>query len=219
MKDAVILFAKLPEKGKVKTRFAGTLGDDFAYEFYKICAEHAFDVCRNVGSEGISTYFFYDEIKNEENIKKWAGKRFKLFHQQGKDLGERMMNAFKTVFDEGINRAVLIGSDIPDISSLIIKQAIESLDNNSLVIGPAKDGGYYLVGMKRLHEFIFNKINWGTENVFTSTIEKIKLNNLSVFLTGELFDIDTEEKLREWMNQNAPESDNIIRSFVIDKLG
>jgi len=218
MKDAIILFARLPEKGKVKTRLASTLGDDFAYEFYKICAEHAIIECRNLSLEGISTYFFYDELINEEGLKKWAGAGFEFFHQHGKDLGERMMNAFKTVFAAGIGRAVLIGSDIPDISSLIIKQAVESLDNNSLVIGPAKDGGYYLIGMKKLHEFLFNEISWGTENVFTSTIEKIKLNNLSVCLTEELFDIDTEGKLKEWLIQNAPEPDNTIRSFVIDKL-
>jgi rSAM/selenodomain-associated transferase 1 len=214
MRSAVILFARLPEKGKVKTRLAKTLGDNFAVKFYNICAQHAFGECRKTASGDTAIYIFYPDIINEESIKNWAGKDFRAFPQSGENIGIRMLNAFKTVFAEGIERAVLIGTDIPDISSTIIFNALTSLEKSEVVIGPAKDGGYYLIGMKKTIGLLFEEIEWETGKVFENTLSRIIINNIKSEIISGLYDIDTEEDLKEWMSVGNELSNNPVRDFV-----
>jgi rSAM/selenodomain-associated transferase 1 len=214
MTNAVIIFARLPEKGKVKTRLAKTLGDDFAVKFYKICSEHTFSECWKTVSGDTTVYVFYQDINNQESIKNWAGKDFRAFPQSGGDIGIRMLNAFNFVFDERIKKAVLIGTDIPDISSEIISNALTSLDTNEVVVGPAKDGGYYLIGMKKTIGFLFEKIEWGTGKVFEDTLYGINKNNIKSEIICELYDIDTEQDLKEWMLEGYGLNNNPVREFV-----
>jgi rSAM/selenodomain-associated transferase 1 len=125
--------------------------------------------------------------------------------QDGMDLGERMKNAFTTIFGFGYTKAVLIGTDCPEITPLIIESALHSLDRNEVVIGPALDGGYYLIGMDKVIPQLFSQIPWSTDNVFPITLERINQGNISHFTLPVLSDIDTEE---DWINLKNLISDN-----------
>ena len=214
MTEALIVFARLPVAGSVKTRLAKTLGEDFAVRFYRACAEHTFNECRKAAPTGMDIFVFYSDEKDKELMKKWTGNDFRLLPQSGEDIGKRMFNAFKIVFDEGVNRAILIGTDVPDISSGIISKALTSLNNTELVIGPAKDGGYYLIGMKKLYGFLFENIEWGTGKVFAGTLDKINMNNLDKKIITELYDIDTEEDITKWLSAKQEDEINPVGNFI-----
>jgi rSAM/selenodomain-associated transferase 1 len=214
MNDAVIIFARLPVEGKVKTRLASTLGDEFALKFYKACSQHIFNECRKIAKKETSIYITFPAEDDNKHMIEWAGNDFRFFPQHGKDIGIKMQSAFKMVFSEGIKKAILIGTDIPDISSEVLLQALKALDNNEVVIGPAKDGGFYLVGMKRLYESLFERNDWGTNKVFTGTLNQLRINNINYELTPEFYDIDTEENLKCWMSVRQVNEINPVREFV-----
>jgi rSAM/selenodomain-associated transferase 1 len=214
MPDAVIIFARLPKAGKVKKRLAAKLGEDFAARFYKICAEHTFNECRKPLLKETVVYIFIADENDLEPAKNWAGNDFRYVPQTGTDIGERMYNAFKFVFSEGIEKAVLIGTDIPDISEKIIANALDLLEQNEVVIGPAEDGGYYLIGMKELNGFIFEKQEWGTGSVYAETINRLTKNNTGIETIAELYDIDTEENLKKWISFNRDIEIYPVKEFV-----
>ena len=113
-----------------------------------------------------------------------------------------MKNAFEKVFSAGSQKVIIVGTDIPDLSKEVIIKAFELLDSNDVVIGPAKDGGYYLLGMKKMHTKLFDKIEYSTSSVLSETLLKIKELNLTYHLLPELRDIDTEEDLLNWLNHD-----------------
>lgn len=115
--------------------------------------------------------------------------------QHGENLGEKMYQAAKHTFEAGFNQVVIIGSDCYDLTGAIIKKAFKALETNQIVIGPAFDGGYYLLGMNNIHEEFFINKAWGSENVFIDTLLDIKAKNLSYFLLPTLNDVDVEEDL------------------------
>ncbi len=223
-RNAVIVFSKYPEEGQVKTRIARTLGHTFAASFYKICAEHTFSEVLNIKSKKTAAYLFYSEKSDKEKFKSWTNSRFLLNHQEGNDLGQKMFNAFKKVFENGSDKAIIIGTDIPDITSQILDDAILALDESDVTIGPASDGGYYLLGMKNLHpvpgglvpggEELFTNIEWSTGIVFKKTIEKIKTLGLSFQVLPELSDVDTEEDLKFWLEKESPGKINPVKSGI-----
>ncbi len=199
---AVIVFGRYPEIGKVKTRLAKEIGEEPALKFYKFSAENTFAECKKIKSENILLYLFFSEVKDKASVAKWTGNDFTYFSQSGSNLGERMYNAFLEIFSKGIKKAVIIGTDIPEINSEIIKQSCELLNYTDSVIGPAADGGYYLLGMKNPHKFLFENINWSTGSVFSETKFRIMKNKLSFFVLKELGDIDTKEDYIRWSEKN-----------------
>ncbi len=203
MVNAIIIFTRLPCKGKVKTRLAKTKGENFAVKFHRTCAEHTFNECKKLISDTNDVYIFYSDVSEKEKMKRWAGKNFSYHQQEGADIGERMCNAFKIIFGAGAKKIILIGTDIPDISSQLITKAVISLDNYDAVLGPAMDGGYYLIGMKKMYDFLFKKINWSTDKVLSDTIIRLKKNNIKTKLIKKLFDIDTEENLENWQKETG----------------
>ena len=202
--SALIIFIKNPVKGKVKTRLARTVGDDAALTIYlelsKITRENvSILTCpENIG-RGVTCYVFYsDFIETDDD---WSKQRFEKQLQSGKDLGERMLNAFDFVFKKH-RSACIIGSDCPTLSSAILQQSFEKLTNFDCVVGPSTDGGYYLLGMKnegkdafllkKALENLFLDMEWSTDQVLPDTLKRIKENNQTVFLLPELTDIDEE---------------------------
>jgi len=137
-----------------------------------------------------------------------------LSPQKGKDLGEKMQNAFQTVFNNGVSKTLIIGTDLPEISSEIINRSFELLNNNDIVIGPATDGGYYLLGMKNVYKELFTNLPWSTDKLFENTIDIINKLNLSISYLPRLSDIDTEEDLKYWLNQETIYKPEKIKSFV-----
>ena len=146
-------------------------------------------------------YIFYSEINEESLVRNWIGKKYFYASQKGDDLGERMKNAFKLVFSHGAEKAIIIGTDIPDLTNELIENAINKLDEKDLVIGPSPDGGYYLLGMKKYNPFLFEGITYSTNNVFGETIKIAEQNSLSYQILDSLLDIDTEEELIKWLDK------------------
>lgn len=219
--NTVITFCKYPVDGNVKTRIAKTMGNEFAVRIYKLFAERTFEGL--LKTDEVTSYIFYSEKEDREKIKKWAGPEFLLEIQEGNDLGEKMYNAFKKVIDRGSSKTIIIGTDIPDMSSDIIKKALLALNNSDVVIGPGNDGGYYLLGMKKLHKNLFTDIEWNSNSVLQATLEKISALNLSYSMLPELIDIDTDEDLREWLAKDSTNGKNnstkaTIRTFLLDHI-
>ncbi len=219
-KNSIIIFARYPEIGKVKTRLAKSLGENNALSFYKICAEHTFSECLKFSSNTTSINVFYSDKQDENKIIKWIGNEFLLKEQYGKDLGEKMKNAFEDVFRSGSEKVIIIGTDLPEISYQIINEAFSFLDNFDSIIGPTNDGGYYLLGLKTQLDFLFDDIMWSTDEVFEKTLTRLKENNNSIKILKQMVDIDTEDDLSEWLNLNSKNSylkKEIRRQILFDK--
>ncbi len=187
MKEAIIIFVRDPQLGKVKTRLAATVGDTRALEIYIQLLQHTFDITSPVTAD---KYVFYHDGIKEADIWRAAGFYKKL--QQGNDLGEKMNLAFAEVFSKGYYKVIIIGSDCLQLSSRIIEEAFIALDNCDTVIGPAKDGGYYMLGMKKLIPSAFENKKWSTDTVCDDTWKTILALGLTAGFLPVLTDVDTE---------------------------
>ena len=188
--NALLIFTRNPQLGKVKTRLAKTFGDKKALEVYKDLLLHTMEATKDLDCD---VFVFYDEKIEENDI--WSTKIYHKFVQSGKDLGEKMQNAFQKLFALNYQNCIIIGSDLFDLNEKMIIDAFQLLDKNDAVIGPAEDGGYYLLGLKNIIPAIFQNKNWGTSSVFADTLKD--LENLKVDLTKKLNDIDTFENLEK----------------------
>lgn len=189
--NALIVFTRNPELGKCKTRLAKTIGNSAALDIYKYLLKHTAEISKQIEAD---RYVFYSEDIIENDI--WDKKYFKKQLQSGDDLGKRMLNAFKYLFEIGHSKVIIIGSDLLDLTKDIIDQAIDELDHNEFVFGPAQDGGYYLLGLKSLNEQLFQNKNWGTNTVLKASLKD--LSNSKVSLLKELNDIDTLEDIKPY---------------------
>ena len=187
-KNLLLIFTRNPELGKAKTRLAKTIGDEKALEIYKFLLQKTQEVSSKVSSDK-AVYYSVKIRKNDI----WDASIYQKHQQKGEDLGIRMLNAFKNGFDEGYKKIIIIGSDLFDLSSEDIEIAFNELDKNDVVLGPAEDGGYYLLGMNSLQETIFKNKNWGTSTVRKDTIADLK--DKKVFLLKELNDVDVFEDI------------------------
>ena len=184
-KNALIIFTRNPELGKVKTRLAATIGNQSALEIYKLLIHHTVKITSTINA---NKYVFYSE--NIQKNDAWNPSIFKKELQNGKDLGERMQNAFDLLFKKGYQKIVIVGSDIYELNSQDIEDSFISLKTSSYVIGPAKDGGYYLIGMKKLHAPLFINKEWSTSNVMLDTLLDLKKLSLNHSLLETLSDVD-----------------------------
>ena len=189
MKNALIIFARNPVMGKVKTRLAEKLGEKKAYDIYIMLLGNIYKKTKDLNYE---KYLFLSE-DFDENL---FDSGYKQVIQKGADLGEKMYNAIETALNEGMENVILIGTDIPDLDPKIFDEAFDKMSFDDIVIGPAKDGGYYLIGVKVPMKFLFENMKWSNENVLKNTIERIKREKKSYYLLKELNDIDTEEDLK-----------------------
>ena len=189
-KNLIITFTRNPELGKVKSRLAKSIGEASALEVYKFLLEHT----KNVLSKLDCDRAVYYSVKiREDDI--WDSETFSKHQQFGDDLGARMQNAFENGFKKGYEKIIIVGSDLYDLNTKIINQAFKALDTNDSVIGPAEDGGYYLLGMKTLNPSVFDIENWGTETVYKQTISKL---TSSLYVLKTLNDIDYVEDLKPY---------------------
>jgi rSAM/selenodomain-associated transferase 1 len=186
----IIVFVKNVLLGKVKTRLANSIGDFGAFEVYKelvAIAEH-----ETKRFDGADLHIYFSDVIIDS---KWEG--CKKFVQEGEDLGERMYNAFKNGFEAEYRQIIGIGSDLPDISADILSEGFDSLNEKDTVFGPAKDGGYYLLGMNQMYDQIFTEKPWSTDRLLDITLKGLHQDQLSSTLLTELNDIDTLEDLEE----------------------
>ena len=192
MENALIIFVRNPEKGKVKSRLAKDIGDDKSLDVYKFLLQYTRDISVSCNC---SHFVFYSSYIHVQDV--FDDDIFTKFIQEGNDLGERMMNAFKKVFALGCKKVCIMGSDCYELQTEIIDEAFEKLDTHDIVVGPATDGGYYLLGMKQLQLDLFKQKEWGTSSVLDDTMKSITQLGLSYAELPVLNDIDTIEDLLE----------------------
>ncbi|HLL43465.1 MAG TPA: TIGR04282 family arsenosugar biosynthesis glycosyltransferase [Segetibacter sp.] len=192
MENALIIFVRNLEKGKVKNRLAKDIGDDKSLEVYKHLLQYTKDI---TVSCKCNLFVFYSHYVHMSDV--FDDHLFSKHLQEGNDLGERMMNALKKVFNLGCGKVCIIGSDCYELQTEILNEAFEKLHQNDVVIGPSIDGGYYLLGMKKLFPDFFVNKDWGNSTVLDDTVENINQLGLTFSELDVLNDIDTIEDLLE----------------------
>ncbi len=197
MEKALIIFARNPVLGKVKTRLAASIGNEKALEIYKALLAYTADICSKVAC---SRFVFYaDSISKKDT---WDDDLFVKFQQRGEDLGERMEHAFELLLQQGYKKVLIIGTDCFELNSGIIEQAFESLEHSDAVIGPSADGGYYLLGIKKIYPFLFADKAWSTDQVLLATINNFTEHQISYVPLPVLNDIDTEADWNQYNSKN-----------------
>ena len=189
----LLVFTRYPESGCVKTRLIPALGPAGARELHRSMAEHALqrldcftniEVCFDGGSK--------------QCMRHWLGGSFSYIPQGGGNLGQRMLRACSRTFQQGEDKVILVGTDCPGLKASHVRKALHLLDKHDLVLGPAADGGYYLLGLKDLYAGLFEDIPWGTGQVLAETLQKAHRLGLRTVLLEELADIDRPEDLCIW---------------------
>ncbi len=179
----LLIFVKNPVPGTVKTRIARTVGNDRAIEVYRHLLAYTQQITRDLNWKRV--VYYGDFINTTDG---WNGYEKKA--QIGTDLGERMLNAFAEQFTTGATRVVIIGSDCLAIRPEHLRQAFRALDTTDVVIGPATDGGYYLLGMNQLHPFLFQNKPWSQPELLVQTLHELNQSDLTCTLLEELTDVD-----------------------------
>ncbi|SER07023.1 TIGR04282 family arsenosugar biosynthesis glycosyltransferase [Neolewinella agarilytica] len=194
---ALLLFVKNPIPGKTKTRLAASVGNEMALKMYHQLTDWTRE--QALGLEGVDRFVYYS---NEvDTTDEWPNDRFAKRLQHGGGLGERMEQGFREVFAEGQDRAIIIGSDCPGITTDYLQEAFAALDDHDLVIGPALDGGYTLLGMRTLETSLFRNMEWSTERVLPDTLDRAEAAGLSVHQLAPLSDVDY---LEDWQSYGWP---------------
>lgn len=186
----LIIFYRNPELGKVKTRLAATIGDAKAFSIYLLLSEHTRSITQKLG---VSKALYYSNHIDQNDG--WPNDKYRKYVQAGSDLGEKMEHAFCNGFAEGFKSICIIGTDCLELKSSIINEGFRRLLTHDVVIGPANDGGYYLLGMNYLHSTLFRNKTWSTERVLADTLHDINLQGLSCWQLQPLCDIDEEKDL------------------------
>ncbi len=189
-KNALIIFTRNPELGKCKTRLAATVGDEAALKIYNFLLQHTVKITTPLKADK----FVYYSVEHRESDS-WDNSIFSKKVQSGEDLGTRMQQAFSEIFKLGYERAIIIGSDMYDMDTQDIQNAFTALETHDAVIGPAEDGGYYLLGMKAVHEAVFKNKTWGTDTVLAATLHDLK--DLKVAKLEEKNDVDYYEDIQD----------------------
>ena len=191
----ILIFARYPVPGGAKTRLIPALGADGAALLHRRMTEHVVAIAREAGAGGDTAVTVCFTGGSRSNFRAWLGTDLLLRKQPAGDLGIRLRRAFESAFRSGTERVLAVGSDVPGISSGLLRQALRALDDRDIVLGPAADGGYYLLGMKQLHSELFMGINWGTERVCAQTRGAITDLGLSATELPLLNDIDRSRDL------------------------
>ena len=193
-KNCLVIFAKIPDLGIAKSRIAATHGKKTAADIYnkllKISSQTFSSFDHHISFTGNNTPDILRNIYPNATS---------FIKQKGKDLGRRLFHTFSFLFKSGYKNVCALGVDCPYITSYHIHQAYAFLNQeNDVVIGPAKDGGYYLIGCNKKGSLVFNATMWSTKHLFAETIDLIKQNNLNHFIMETLSDIDYYKDYEQW---------------------
>lgn len=187
----LIIFARYPQTGQVKTRLIPALGPEGAAQLHRLMTE---DCVRRLAPGCAQTEICFDG-EDQASMRDWLGCGLSYAPQGRGDLGQRMLRALQRAFADGHRRAVLVGTDIPALEAAHIRQAGELLEQHQLVLGPAADGGYYLIGLRQAHPELFAGISWGSSEVLRQTMLEASALGLSVAQLPELADVDRPDDL------------------------
>ncbi|MHC4871314.1 MAG: TIGR04283 family arsenosugar biosynthesis glycosyltransferase [Planctomycetota bacterium] len=213
----LIIFTKWPEPDKVKTRLIPKLGSKGAALFHDKLTTYTCSTSLKLSDTQISVYY---SGCSESEAANWLGSDFSYTQQSAGDLGCKMLSAFNQSFQSGFESTIIIGTDSPEITPDLLDIAFNCLELSDLVVGPALDGGYYLIGMKNSHKSLFENIEWSTENVLSQTIEKTEAENLDFSFLPHLSDIDTPDDLYIWdkVSSDSQEKPKSRISVIIPAL-
>lgn len=192
--ECLIVFVKVPVEGDVKTRLANAIGPGAAVLLYRSFVR---DIIEKVRQARFPTFVFFSPADASRAVADWLGTDLTYYPQEGEDLGERMLSAFRMVFPP-FSRAVLIGGDCPDLPLALIEEAFARLENHDAVVGPATDGGYYLIGFSTpdFPEAPFRDIDWSTPGVFKSTMAILGSHGVGVHVLPPWSDVDEYDDLK-----------------------
>ena len=188
-KRQILVFTKNPQLGKVKTRLAKSIGKEKSLFIFRKLIEKT---AQTIGSISVHKSLYYSEFIENGNL--WDTQVSEKKIQNGDTLGERMSNAFQDGFEKGFEQIVIIGTDLWDLESSDIDQAFKALETNAAVIGPATDGGYYLLGLSQWMPEVFKNKNWGTASVLNDTMDDFKERKVALLKPKN--DVDNYEDLR-----------------------
>jgi rSAM/selenodomain-associated transferase 1 len=189
---ALVIFVRNPILGQVKTRLAKDIGDELALAIYLQLLQHTLEITRGLS---FRKFIYYADEVSDYDL--WSVPGYTKRKQHGNDLGERMLNSFKELFEQSFNRIIIIGSDCLQLQTENLQEAIALLESNVAVMGPASDGGYYLLGLTKLYPELFVNKPWSTDQVFAKTIDDFNNLGISYALLEELSDIDDITDLEE----------------------
>lgn len=195
----IIIFYRNSVKGKVKTRLAARLGSDTALEIHSRLSALTKNVAAPAAADKV---VFYDHQVLQNDL--WEDNIFLKCQQSGEELGSRMFESFHWAFRQGYKKVVIIGTDCPGITPKLLESALQHLDQYPVVIGPAVDGGYYLLGLRQMLPELFTGIAWGTDQVFEHTVRKLKMLGHLYHSLEVLRDIDRPEDL-DYLRKSFPE--------------
>jgi rSAM/selenodomain-associated transferase 2/rSAM/selenodomain-associated transferase 1 len=197
-RQRLIIFTRYPVPGRTKTRLIPALGREGAAELHRRMTEHTLWVARGGGFAKPGCLEVCYSGGDLLSMRNWLGDPWGYRPQSGGDLGERMAHAFQAGFAAGKRRIVLIGTDCPGLSSAHLRLAFLSLRNHDVVLGPSHDGGYYLLGLRRMVEGLFSGIAWGGRQVYAQTLKKARAAGLLIRVLNPLSDVDHPEDLDFW---------------------
>lgn len=199
--ERLIVFVRAPELGRVKTRLAASIGDEAALRVYCTLAEHVLAQARALGSE-VTVEVRFTPPEAGDSVRAWLGTDLRLAPQSAGNLGVRMREAFTDAFAVGCQRVAVVGSDLPGLSAELIRRSFDELRHVPAVLGPARDGGYYLLGLTRLPGHFFDAMPWSTDEVARLTLDRLRVAGLDTVLLPTLCDVDEAADLpSDWRIQ------------------
>jgi rSAM/selenodomain-associated transferase 1 len=201
--EALIIFAALPKPGGVKKRLAKEIGVQPAAALYNELAIHTFRTGQHALDRGWTVYLFHDPKVKEGDVRAWVQRDFHFAAEQGENPGARIHHAFDYAFHHRAGKAVVISSDIPGMGFDVIEEASSRLDRVDVVMGPARDGGCYLIGMKPPTKGFFRDLPWGTSNVFREASERVHTLGLTQSTLAQLSDVDNAETYRDYLMRKS----------------
>lgn len=208
-RNIVILFTRYPQPGKCKTRLIPVLGKDGAIKVHQQLVTHILKALTECIRRDNTELCIYYDGGSQPEMEAWLGKDYSFIQQEGVDLGQRMAQALIQALSQGKN-AILLGSDCPAVSASLLQEALDSLHQHDMVVGPAHDGGYYLIGLARhvntdCCRSLFKRIPWSTAQVLSRTLERAEEQKLHFHTLPKLHDIDTAEDLRHFHHHPHPQ--------------
>jgi hypothetical protein len=228
MRDALLVFVKLPVAGQVKTRLQPELSPELAARLYRAMVDDVFAALERPGQWDLVAFF--SPLERERAFREWLPGSIGLVAQSGADLGERLANAFGWSHAQGHSRTIVVGTDMPTLDSDVLSDAFRALDRDDVVLGPSTDGGYYLVGLSEPRPELFENVDWSTSEVLEQTIARIDDTRATYHLLPERTDIDTWQDaltvLEEIVSEDpdgeadlAPETRSLLSTLREGTLG
>ena len=203
-KQHLIIFTRYPQPGKTKTRLIPALGAEGAANLQRQMSEYTLSKVKKFQESTEISFEVRFAGGNLQLMQNWLGTELNYQLQGEGDLGKRMENSFLSAFNQGAREVVIIGIDCPGVNAEVLAKAFQKIQNCDILLGPAVDGGYYLIGLKRVIGKLFTNIDWGTARVLQQTVDIAQKLSLSVAYLQTLADVDIPEDLPIWQNTYQP---------------